>query len=121
MFFLFAQTNWPMACMRWVLPKPTPPYMKRGLYVRAGACATARLAACAISLFGPTTKDSNVFRGLSPGTVAAGRASTCARNASFAVAESSEDVWAPAADGAQNLTERGPPKVVMIAFCNAGM
>src|SRR5512132_3155823 len=99
--------------------------MKRGLYVRAGACATARLAACAISLFGPTTKDSNVFRGLSPGTVAAGRASTCAstcaRNSSFAVAESSQDVWAPAADGAQNLTERGPPKVVMIAFCNAGM
>ena len=40
--------------------------------VRAGACATARAAACAISLFGPTTKDSNVFRGLSPGTVAAG-------------------------------------------------
>src|SRR4030095_11088150 len=46
--------------------------MNSGLYVRAGACATARAAACAISLFGPTTKDSNVFRGLSPGTVAPG-------------------------------------------------
>ena len=40
--------------------------MKRGLYVRAGDCATARLAACAISLFGPTTNDSKLFRGLSP-------------------------------------------------------
>src|SRR5215468_674263 len=96
--------------------------MNSGLYVRAGACATARLAACAISLFGPTTKDSNVFRGLSPGTVASGRASTtCAGNVSFTVATSFEGVCAPVADGAQNLTERGEPNVVMIAFCNAGM
>src|SRR2546426_12254163 len=121
MFFFFPHTYCPMACIKWVLPRPTPPYTKRGLYVRAGACATARLAACAISLFGPTTKDSNVFRGLSPGTVAHGRASTGSANASFAVAKSSKELWAPAADGAQNLTERGPPKVVMIAFCNAGM
>src|SRR5215471_10160574 len=96
--------------------------MKRGLYVRAGACATARLAACAISLFGPTTKDSKVFRGLSPGTVALGRASTLgAGNPCFILAESSVDVWTPAADGAQNFTERGAPSVAMIAFCNAGM
>src|SRR5215470_15936827 len=96
--------------------------MKRGLYVRAGAWATARLAAWAISLFGPTTKDSKVFRGLSPGTVAPGRTSTCGvRNASVASAESFADVCARTAEGAQNLTERGPPSVAMIAFCNAGM
>src|SRR5207247_5611257 len=117
MFFFIAHTYCPMACIKWVLPRPTPPYTNRGLYVRAGACATARLAACAISLFGPTTKDSNVFRGLSPGTVAPGRASIWAGNVSFTAAESSKDVCVPVADGAQNLTERGPPKVVMIAFC----
>src|SRR5216117_3335506 len=121
MFFFFAHTYCPMACIKWVLPRPTPPYTKRGLYVRAGACATARLAACAISLFGPTTKDSNVFRGLSPGTVVPGRASTCVGNASFTVAASSTELCAPVADGAQNFTERGPPNVVMIAFCKAGM
>src|SRR5438132_2991122 len=85
--------------------------MNSGLYVRAGACATARLAACAISLFGPTTKDSNVFRGLSPGTVVAGRASICVGNVCFIVVESSADVCVPAAAGAQNLTERVLPKV----------
>src|SRR5215467_7026272 len=110
-----------MACIRCVLPRPTPPYTNRGLYVRAGACATARLAAWAISLFGPTTKDSNVFRGLSPGTVVPGRASTGAGKASFTTADSPEDVCAPAAGGAQNFTERGPPKMVMIAFCKACM
>src|SRR5213592_148680 len=111
MFFFFAHTYCPMACIKWVLPRPTPPYTKRGLYVRAGVCATARLAAWAISLFGPTTKDSNVFRGLSPGTVAPGRASTtCAGNVSFTTAESSEEVCAPVAEGVQNFTVRGPPK-----------
>src|SRR5438093_7831307 len=122
MFFFFPHTYCPMACIKWVLPRPTPPYTKRGLYVRAGACATARLAACAISLFGPTTKDSNVFRGLSPGTVVPGRASTtCAGNASFMTAESPAELCAPLAEGAQNFTERGAPKVVTIALCKAGM
>src|SRR5947208_455 len=83
--------------------------MNSGLYVRAGACATARLAACAISLFGPTTNDSNVFRGLSPGTVVPGRACIWAGNISFTV-ESSEAVCALAADGTQNLTVRILPK-----------
>src|ERR1700749_5054160 len=96
--------------------------MNRGLYVRAGACATARLAACAISLFGPTTKDSKVFRGLSPGTVVPGRVSTWAvGNTSLTVVASSADICAPAANGAQNFTERGPPNATVIAFCNAGM
>src|SRR6266581_7640902 len=119
MFFFFAHTYCPMACIKWVLPRPTPPYTKRGLYVRAGACATARLAACAISLFGPTTKDSNVFRGFNPGTVAPGRASTGgAGTTSFAVATSSDNVCAPVGDEPQNFTKRGPPSVAMIAFCN---
>src|SRR4029453_816714 len=96
--------------------------MKRGLYVRAGAWATARLAACAISLFGPTTKDSNVFRGLSPGTVAPGRMSTGgAGNASLSVVTSSDEVCVPAVHGPQNFTARELPSVAMIAFCNAAM
>src|SRR5215211_8021667 len=96
--------------------------MKRGLYVRAGAWATARLAACAISLFGPTTKDSNVFRGLSPGTVVPDRVSTArAGNVSLSAATSSDDACAPVPDGPQNFTERELPSVATIAFCNAGM
>src|SRR6266513_2110803 len=121
MFFFFAHTYCPMACIKWVLPRPTPPYTKRGLYVRAGDCATARLAACAISLFGPTTKDSNVFRGLSPGTVAPGFASPggfCKTSFSGAI---SSRVCVPGPDGEQNLIERGLPNVVMIAVCNAGI
>ena len=31
----------PMACNRWVLPSPTPLYMKSGLYALPGASATA--------------------------------------------------------------------------------
>src|SRR6516225_729480 len=96
--------------------------MNSGLYVRAGACATARLAACAISLFGPTTKDSNVFRGLRPGTVApgfelpggGGKTSSSGMGSSMAVC-------APGPDGRQNFTERGLPNVVTIAVCNAGI
>src|SRR2546423_15236542 len=94
--------------------------MNSGLYVRAGACATARLAACAISLFGPTTKDSNVLRGFSPGTVVPGfglLGGSC--NASFRGAESAGDVCVPGPDGEQNFTERGLPSAVRIAVCNA--
>lgn len=37
------RTWWPIACIRCVLPRPTPPYINRGLYACAGASATARL------------------------------------------------------------------------------
>src|SRR5438046_9262462 len=121
MFFFFPHTYCPMACIKWVLPRPTPPYTKRGLYVRAGACATARLAACAISLFGPTTKDSNVFRGFNPGTVAGGRGSTRGGGTTSLPVATSSDVCAPVGDGPQTFTERGFPNLATIAFCNAGM
>src|SRR5207248_11019616 len=95
--------------------------MNSGLYVRAGACATARLAACAISLFGPTTNDSNVFRGLSPGTVAPGFvARGNSSKTSFNVVDY-RDVCAATPEGEQKFTERGPPNVVTLAVCNAGM
>src|SRR5688572_27883494 len=45
--------------------------MKSGLYDREGASATARQAACANWFEGPTMKVSNVYRGISPLTVAA--------------------------------------------------
>src|SRR4051812_31715031 len=93
--------------------------MNSGLYVRAGACATARLAACAISLFGPTTKDSNVLRGFRPGTVVPGfglLGGSC--KTSFSV-ESGGDAGVPGPDGEQNFTERGLPSAVRIAVCNA--
>src|SRR5688500_9512978 len=54
-----------MACMRWVLPRPTPPYRKSGSYDREGDAATARAAACANWFDEPTTNVSNVNRGLS--------------------------------------------------------
>src|SRR6266481_1581099 len=96
--------------------------MNSGLYVRAGACATARLAACAISLFGPTTKDSNVFCGLRPGTVAPGFVSVGgAGKTSISGVGFSRDVCAPGPDGEQNFTERGLPSVVTIAVCKAGI
>src|SRR5437867_11842731 len=56
-------TSWAIACMRWVLPSPTPPYRKRGLYERDGDSATARAAACANWFEDPTTNVSNVNRG----------------------------------------------------------
>src|SRR6266536_6679147 len=96
--------------------------MNSGLYVRAGACATARDAACAISLFGPTTKDSNVFRGLSPGTVAPDFSSTGGSGKTFSGgAASSAGICMLVPDGEQNFTGRGPPNVVTIAVCSAGM
>src|SRR5204862_7057297 len=120
--FFFAEIACPMAFIKWVLPRPSPPYTKRGLYVRAGACATARLAACPISFFGRTTKDSNVFRGLSPGTVAPGFGllGAACKTSSSGVG-SATDVGVPGPDGKQNSTERGLPNVVTIAVCNAGI
>src|SRR5712692_11398936 len=52
----------PMACIKCVLPMPTPPYRNSGLYALDGCSATAREAACANSLDLPTTKVSNVYR-----------------------------------------------------------
>src|SRR4030095_11875887 len=97
--------------------------MKRGLYVRAGACATARAAACAISLFGPTTKDSKVFRGLSPGTVAPGFVSAGGGSGKIfsSGAVSSAGICTLVPDGEQNFTGRGLPNVVTMAVCNAGI
>src|SRR5215469_1076220 len=99
--------------------------MNSGLYVRAGACATARAAACAISLFGPTTKDSKVFRGLSPGTVVPGFVSAGGPaglgKISSSGAASSTGICTPGPEGEQNFTGRGLPNVVTMAVCNAGI
>src|SRR6266513_3628768 len=96
--------------------------MNSGLYVRAGACATARAAACAISLFGPTTKDSNVFRGLSPGTVAPGFvfAGGSGRIFSSGAAASSTGICTLVSVGEQDFTGRGMPSVVTMAVGDAG-
>ena len=91
--------------------------------VRAcGRLRHGQTAACAISLFGPTTKDSNVFRGLSPGTVAPGFVSPGGSGKTFSSgAASSVGVCVPGPDGEQNFTGRGLPNVVTIAVCSAGM
>ncbi len=54
-----------MACIRWVFPSPTPPYIKSGLYDFAGASATASEAACAKRLLFPITKVLKVYLGFS--------------------------------------------------------
>ena len=58
-------------CIRCVLPSPTPPYKKRGLYTSPGDSATARDAACAKLLLLPTINVSNVYLGLRPAFSAA--------------------------------------------------
>src|SRR5438445_1175536 len=94
--------------------------MNSGLYVRDGACATARLAACAISLFGPTTKDSNVFRGLSPSTLAPVFVSPWDfGKLSFKMTASSKGVCPAGPEGEENLMARGVPNAVTMAACNA--
>src|SRR5690242_6357754 len=55
----------PIACIKCVLPSPTPPYRKSGLYDFDGCSATACAAACANWLLLPTTNVSNVYRGFS--------------------------------------------------------
>src|SRR5215831_14298748 len=57
----FLRISWPMACRRWVLPRPTPPQMKSGLYLGGSGLATARAAACASWFEGPATKVSNTY------------------------------------------------------------
>src|SRR5216110_32399 len=96
--------------------------MNSGLYVRDGVCATARLAACAISLFGPTTNDSNVFRGLSPATLTATLLSRGdSGEISFKAAAFSIGICAAGPDGEEKFMPRGPPKVMIMAFCKAAM
>src|SRR5574342_101350 len=56
-------TRLQMAESRCVLPSPTPPYTKSGLYALAGLSATACAAACANWLDGPTTKLEKVYFG----------------------------------------------------------
>src|SRR5438093_8475590 len=117
MFFFFPHTYCPMACIKWVLPRPTPPYTKRGLYVRAGACATARLAACAISLFGPTTNDSNVLRGLRPRALLL--ADLVSRPESVCLETLIASLISTGDSEEMNLISRGSPKAVRIAACSA--
>src|SRR6478609_8468926 len=50
----------PMAWIRWVLPRPTPPYRNNGLYEVPGFSATCSAAARASWLALPVTKFSNV-------------------------------------------------------------
>jgi len=57
----------PIACIKWVFPSPTPPYKKRGLYIRAGFCETAEQAAAASWLSPPTTNRSKVYLRFNPG------------------------------------------------------
>ena len=51
-----ATTALPMACIRWVLPSPTPPYRNSGLYAWPGRSATDSDAAWASRLADPTMK-----------------------------------------------------------------
>src|ERR1022692_2454331 len=96
--------------------------MKRGLYVRAGDCATARLAACAISLFGPTTNDSKVFRGLSPSALPIDFVSRTESDLlSFSALGPSMSDSIDGSEGERKLTSRGAPKAVTMAACSADM
>src|SRR5258708_6500501 len=61
-----------MACMRWVLPSPTPPYRHSGFWLPPGAPATAFAAACANCDLCPTTNDENLNRTLSSDGVMTG-------------------------------------------------
>src|SRR2546423_13623428 len=91
--------------------------MNSGLYVRAGACATARLAACAISLFGPTTNDSNVLRGLSPNELLglASRLASLSFTAEMATFVSTTD------SEEMNLISRDSPSAARTAASSADM
>ena len=51
-----------IACIRWVLPKPTPPYKNNGLKLTASPSPTRRAAACANSFGLPTTNVSKLKR-----------------------------------------------------------
>ena len=53
-----------MACIIWVFPRPTPPYIKRGLYDFPGFLAIWVAAAFASWLLFPSTKFSKLKTGL---------------------------------------------------------
>src|SRR6516164_10694699 len=93
--------------------------MKSGLYVRAGACATARLAACAISLFGPTTKDSNVLRGFSPNELLL--VGFLSRRESLSLETPIGSMSSTADSEQMNLMSRGSPNALSTAACSAVM
>ena len=50
---------WPMACSRWVLPRPVPPWMNNGLNATRLGGGERPAAVAATSLALPTTKVSN--------------------------------------------------------------
>src|ERR1041384_7611828 len=58
-------TSCPMACIRCVLPMPTPPYRNNGIYALVGRSATACDAAFANWFPAPMTNALNVYLGLS--------------------------------------------------------
>ena len=53
---LRARKAWPMACSRWVLPRPVPPWMNNGLKLTVGDVASVCAAVAATSLALPTMK-----------------------------------------------------------------
>ena len=59
-----AVIKFPIACIRWVLPRPLLPYINNGLWIRPGASATAIAATFASRLVSPTTKFSKFKLGL---------------------------------------------------------
>ena len=50
-----ARKSWPMACSKWVLPRPVPPWMNNGLKLTVSAVASVWAAVAATSLALPTT------------------------------------------------------------------
>jgi len=55
-----------MAWTRWVLPRPGPPYRKKGLYLVPGLSIILRAAPTARSLLEPIMKLSRVYFELRP-------------------------------------------------------
>src|SRR5690606_2521344 len=104
----------PMAWIRWVLPRPTPPYRNNGLYEVPGFSATCKAAARANWLALPVTKLSNVSsalrRDLSYTTVASVCVSMPAGEGSGAVRCATEP-YGPSVKGEDAAVGAGPPKV----------
>ena len=58
--------RFPTACIKWVLPKPTPPDMNKGLYAFPGLLDTCKAAALASWFDLPSTKESKLSSALRP-------------------------------------------------------
>ncbi len=86
-----------MACIRWVLPRPTPPYRNSGLNGTVSLSATRRAAAKASSLGLPTTKFAKLNRGSSGALIAS--AESAARTTSGAASDAG-----PASSTAPSMT-----------------